>query len=315
MNSPAKNKRKTTALPESTVEYLKRWIMSPEHVAHPYPTEQEKAQIMKETGIEMKQLTNWFVNNRKRYWKPRVEARLQEESKNSGGSTKKTLPKTSDISSMTLSNVVSTTNFKGLLEKSIVERPEEVPTAVATRRSGRRSCSSSITDQDHLVSDSSIGYGSSEEDDAIVHRVKTEAVHVSILPPRPGRLLPTLDDVTVQESEQPALRIYENCALHYASAMEREREVVQMKQHYLELYLVEVGVNEALVPSPMRKRSIDLITNPINDDDEQVLQPRLKFRRASIDLWKEASRSTKNYYDRELPSLDEALVLFGYKRE
>lgn len=53
-------------------------MMSPEHVAHPYPTEQEKAQIMADTGIELKQLTNWFVNNRKRYWKPRVEAKLQQ---------------------------------------------------------------------------------------------------------------------------------------------------------------------------------------------------------------------------------------------
>jgi Homeobox KN domain len=35
---------------------------------------------MNDTGIEMKQLTNWFVNNRKRYWKPRVEARLQQQS-------------------------------------------------------------------------------------------------------------------------------------------------------------------------------------------------------------------------------------------
>jgi len=51
-------------------------MMSPEHVAHPYPTEQEKAQIMADTGIELKQLTNWFVNNRKRYWKPRVESKL-----------------------------------------------------------------------------------------------------------------------------------------------------------------------------------------------------------------------------------------------
>lgn len=53
--------------------------MSPDHVAHPYPTEQEKAQIMSDTGIELKQLTNWFVNNRKRFWKPRVEARLQHQ--------------------------------------------------------------------------------------------------------------------------------------------------------------------------------------------------------------------------------------------
>jgi hypothetical protein len=53
-------------------------MMSPDHITHPYPTEQEKAQIMAETGIELKQLTNWFVNNRKRFWKPRVEARLQK---------------------------------------------------------------------------------------------------------------------------------------------------------------------------------------------------------------------------------------------
>jgi len=69
-----KGGRKASSLPVDTVEYLKAWMMSPEHIAHPYPTEQEKAQIMAETGIEMKQLTNWFVNNRKRFWKPRVES-------------------------------------------------------------------------------------------------------------------------------------------------------------------------------------------------------------------------------------------------
>uniref|UniRef100_A0A7S4QF48 Homeobox domain-containing protein n=3 Tax=Ditylum brightwellii TaxID=49249 RepID=A0A7S4QF48_9STRA len=74
-----KAQRKSSSLPPKTVEYLKAWMMSPEHVAHPYPTEQEKAQIMANTGIELKQLTNWFVNNRKRYWKPRVEARLQQQ--------------------------------------------------------------------------------------------------------------------------------------------------------------------------------------------------------------------------------------------
>ncbi|KAL7500611.1 hypothetical protein ACHAWT_011243 [Skeletonema menzelii] len=82
-SSPSKgaikgNNRKSSSLPSETVEYLKAWMMSPEHVAHPYPTEQEKAQIMADTGIELKQLTNWFVNNRKRYWKPRVEAKLQQ---------------------------------------------------------------------------------------------------------------------------------------------------------------------------------------------------------------------------------------------
>lgn len=78
-SSPKDKKKKSTSLPASTVEYLKAWMMSPEHVAHPYPTEKEKSEIMADTGIELKQLTNWFVNNRKRYWKPRVEARLKQQ--------------------------------------------------------------------------------------------------------------------------------------------------------------------------------------------------------------------------------------------
>lgn len=72
--APPRGGRKSASLPAETVEYLKSWMMSPDHVAHPYPTEQEKAAIMADTGIELKQLTNWFVNNRKRYWKPRVGA-------------------------------------------------------------------------------------------------------------------------------------------------------------------------------------------------------------------------------------------------
>eukprot|EP00550_Attheya_septentrionalis_P007885 CAMPEP_0198286370 /NCGR_PEP_ID=MMETSP1449-20131203/5469_1 /TAXON_ID=420275 /ORGANISM="Attheya septentrionalis, Strain CCMP2084" /LENGTH=473 /DNA_ID=CAMNT_0043984087 /DNA_START=165 /DNA_END=1586 /DNA_ORIENTATION=+ len=76
--SSSLSQKKSSSLPSETVEYLKAWMMSPEHVSHPYPTEQEKTKIMDATGIELKQLTNWFVNNRKRYWKPRVEARLQQ---------------------------------------------------------------------------------------------------------------------------------------------------------------------------------------------------------------------------------------------
>ena len=79
LKAKATQQRKATTLPTETVEYLKNWMMSPEHINHPYPTEREKAQIMADTGIGVKPLTNWFVNNRKRYWKPRYEARLQQQ--------------------------------------------------------------------------------------------------------------------------------------------------------------------------------------------------------------------------------------------
>jgi hypothetical protein len=47
----------TSRLPQETVDYLKAWMMSPLHINHPYPSEQEKAEIMAETGIELKKLT------------------------------------------------------------------------------------------------------------------------------------------------------------------------------------------------------------------------------------------------------------------
>lgn len=61
------------SLAPHTIDYLKAWMMSPEHIQNPYPTEDEKAEIMAATGIEKKQLTCWFSNNRKRYWKPKIE--------------------------------------------------------------------------------------------------------------------------------------------------------------------------------------------------------------------------------------------------
>jgi hypothetical protein len=35
--------------------------------------EEEKAKMIKDTGLSEKQLIQWFSNNRKRYWKPRME--------------------------------------------------------------------------------------------------------------------------------------------------------------------------------------------------------------------------------------------------
>mmetsp|Transcript_5301 Transcript_5301/g.15545 ORF Transcript_5301/g.15545 Transcript_5301/m.15545 type:complete len:389 (+) Transcript_5301:1866-3032(+) len=71
------------SLPTHVVDYLKAWILSPAHIHHPYPTEEEKAKIQEDTGIELKKLNNWFVNNRIRFWKPRFEA-MQRKQKQQG---------------------------------------------------------------------------------------------------------------------------------------------------------------------------------------------------------------------------------------
>ena len=111
-----KAKKKTTSLPPETVDYLKAWMMSEEHIHHPYPTEQEKAKIMQDTGIELKQLTNWFVNNRKRYWKPRVEARIQNHTK-----TVPTTTTTTTTPSKTVASTVSTSTPVPIMSKVIAK--------------------------------------------------------------------------------------------------------------------------------------------------------------------------------------------------
>ena len=60
------------------IEYLKAWMMHPDHIQNPYPTEEEKAEIIVATGIGKKQLTCWFSNNRKRFWKPKMD-KLREQ--------------------------------------------------------------------------------------------------------------------------------------------------------------------------------------------------------------------------------------------
>ena len=45
-----------SSVPPKAVEYLKAWMMSPEHIKHPYSDEQKKLLMVKDTGIDMMQL-------------------------------------------------------------------------------------------------------------------------------------------------------------------------------------------------------------------------------------------------------------------
>ncbi|CAI7853646.1 unnamed protein product, partial [Closterium sp. NIES-54] len=53
-------------LPKEATRKLLRWWN--EHVSWPYPTEQEKLQLMGQTGLDSRQVNNWFINQRKRHW-------------------------------------------------------------------------------------------------------------------------------------------------------------------------------------------------------------------------------------------------------
>ncbi|KAG7359908.1 homeobox KN domain containing protein [Nitzschia inconspicua] len=70
---------RSNSLPAAVVDYLRAWLLHPDHIHHPYPTEQEKAKMIADTGIDMKRLNNWFVNSRIRIWKPKYEALMKQQ--------------------------------------------------------------------------------------------------------------------------------------------------------------------------------------------------------------------------------------------
>ncbi|XP_071917384.1 homeobox protein knotted-1-like 2 isoform X1 [Coffea arabica] len=59
-------KRRAGKLPGDTTSVLKDWWQS--HSKWPYPTEEDKGRLVQETGLQLKQINNWFINQRKRNW-------------------------------------------------------------------------------------------------------------------------------------------------------------------------------------------------------------------------------------------------------
>jgi len=68
--SPPKKRRGN--LPKHVTAILKSWLL--EHVKHPYPTEEEKVKLACETGLTLNQISNWFINARRRILQPVIDS-------------------------------------------------------------------------------------------------------------------------------------------------------------------------------------------------------------------------------------------------
>lgn len=79
----------------------------------------------------------------------------------------------------------------------------------------------------------------------------------------------------------------------------RDSEVVRMKRHYLKIYQAEAGASHL-----KRLRQEALV------EVEQT--PRKKYRQDSPSVWRDVCKAATHGYDNELPSLEEATILFGF---
>ncbi|CAN4124247.1 unnamed protein product [Withania somnifera] len=61
-------KKKKGKLPKEARQMLLAWWN--DHYRWPYPTEADKSSLAESTGLDPKQINNWFINQRKRHWKP-----------------------------------------------------------------------------------------------------------------------------------------------------------------------------------------------------------------------------------------------------
>ncbi|EPS40290.1 hypothetical protein H072_5904 [Dactylellina haptotyla CBS 200.50] len=76
-------KRRRGNLPKQVTDLLRNWLHA--HLHHPYPTEDQKLELVSQTGLTMNQISNWFINARRRrlpaYNPPSTPARSDLDSK------------------------------------------------------------------------------------------------------------------------------------------------------------------------------------------------------------------------------------------
>ncbi|TYH83134.1 hypothetical protein ES332_D02G111100v1 [Gossypium tomentosum] len=69
----SKKKKKGKLPKESSQKLLTWWEL---HYKWPYPSETEKVALAESTGLDQKQINNWFINQRKRHWKPSEDSQF-----------------------------------------------------------------------------------------------------------------------------------------------------------------------------------------------------------------------------------------------
>uniref|UniRef100_A0A8R7VFM8 Homeobox domain-containing protein n=1 Tax=Triticum urartu TaxID=4572 RepID=A0A8R7VFM8_TRIUA len=65
--SGKKKKKKSGRLPREARQRLLHWWQL--HQGWPYPSEPEKQALAESTGLDTRQINNWFINQRKRHWR------------------------------------------------------------------------------------------------------------------------------------------------------------------------------------------------------------------------------------------------------
>ncbi|KAI1144027.1 hypothetical protein F5Y05DRAFT_363422 [Hypoxylon sp. FL0543] len=93
INGEGKQRKRRGNLPKETTDKLRAWFVA--HLHHPYPSEEEKQDLMRQTGLQLNQISNWFINARRRQLPTMINnARAESDAMTVRGGESKLLPST-----------------------------------------------------------------------------------------------------------------------------------------------------------------------------------------------------------------------------
>lgn len=260
--------------------------MSPEHIAHPYPTEQEKAQIMVDTGIELKQLTNWFVNNRKRYWKPRVEARIQQHSNVA------TVVAVAPVPMVPLDTQACHTIIPVSPDTAVKQDVNPPPGLVHFDLPRTASQNSFVgTDISKVLS----------------RRDSTPSLHLISESSTSGSA-----SVSTSDEGTDAVSYVESTEDYTTESFSKCDDDVSVSIPKTETAQQSTGQPSCQVTPPSTPPKKRIFLDRVEGTDEIFVTPRKKYRRVSMETWRDACQAASDVYCESLPTLEEAAKLFGF---
>jgi hypothetical protein len=65
------HKRRRGNLPKPVISLLRTWLIN--NKRHPYPSEEVKRHLARQTGLTKSQISNWFINARRRILKEMID--------------------------------------------------------------------------------------------------------------------------------------------------------------------------------------------------------------------------------------------------
>jgi hypothetical protein len=77
-----RSKKRRGNLPKAATNLLKKWVF--ENLFHPYPSEEAKKQLADQCGLNVQQISNWFINARRRIVQPMLESICHKPTKKKG---------------------------------------------------------------------------------------------------------------------------------------------------------------------------------------------------------------------------------------